>query len=107
VTKLTFILPDGTERELEAKPGLSVMETAVQNNIEGIVAECGGSMSCATCHVFLDEASLERIGGPGETESDMLDFAATERRPTSRLSCQIKVGPEIEGALISIPERQY
>lgn len=104
--KLTFIQSDGTRTTVEAETGYSVMETAINNNVHGIVAECGGSMACATCHIFLDQATAEAAGPPSEAEDDMLDFAAVPRTSTSRLSCQVQVTEAFEGAVITIPETQ-
>lgn len=83
------------------------METAQRAGVDGIIAECGGAMACATCHCFFDPATMEKIGQPEGAEDDMLDFAATERTEHSRLSCQVKVTPALEGADITIPEDQF
>jgi len=104
--QVTYILPDGTESTLEAREGDSVMETAVKNGIRGIVAECGGACSCATCHVFVDEAYADLVGGPGDLEDDMLDGAASDRRATSRLSCQIKMSAAFDGLRVEIAPKQ-
>ena len=90
--KITYIEPDGTARTDEAEIGSTVMETAISNSIPGIDAECGGACTCATCHVYVDPAWYEITGEPSTMEEDMLDFAY-QVRPTSRLSCQIKVSP--------------
>jgi len=82
-----------------------VMETAIINGVPGIVAECGGACSCATCHVYVDDAWTDVVGGPSPMEEDMLDFAF-EVKPNSRLSCQIKVRDEIDGLLVRVPARQ-
>ena len=103
---VTYVLPDGSETTLDARDGDSVMETAVKNGIRGIVAECGGACSCATCHVFVDEAYTALVGGPGDLEDDMLDGAATERRANSRLSCQIKMSASIDGLRVEIAPKQ-
>ena len=103
---VTYVLPDGSETTLDARDGDSVMETAVKNGIRGIVAECGGACSCATCHVFVDEAYTALVGGPGDLEDDMLDGAATERRSNSRLSCQIKMSASIDGLRVEIAPKQ-
>ncbi|MCD2173671.1 2Fe-2S iron-sulfur cluster-binding protein [Rhizobium sp. C4] len=105
--KLIFISPDGSKREVTAESGTSVMENAIDNGVEGIVAECGGSMSCGTCHIYLDEETFERLGEPGSAENDLLDFVNSPRRPTSRLSCQLKVDDRFEGAIFFVPESQY
>lgn len=103
---ITFIEPDGTRKSVSAQTGRSVMETALANGIKGITAECGGSLACATCHVFVDEPSLQKIVAPEGTEDDMLDFAAVERRAESRLSCQIEITQDLENLVVTIPETQ-
>lgn len=82
------------------------METAVKAGVKGIVAECGGSCACATCHVYVDEAFSDEVGEAGPLEDDMLDGAAAERRPTSRLSCQIKMRDELDGLKVTIAPEQ-
>jgi 2Fe-2S ferredoxin len=104
--KITFIQPDGTAQTVEAETGMTVMETARKNDIEGIEAECGGACACATCHVYVEEAWREKTGSPSEMEEDMLDFAF-EVRETSRLSCQIKVTDDLDGLVVHIPEKQF
>jgi ferredoxin, 2Fe-2S len=106
MARITFIQPDGTEQTVDGEPGLTVMETAKTNLIEGIEAECGGACACATCHVYVDDAWKERAGAPNQMEEDMLDFAY-DVRPTSRLSCQIRVTPELDGLVVRIPEKQF
>ncbi|TPI56058.1 2Fe-2S iron-sulfur cluster binding domain-containing protein [Mesorhizobium sp. B3-1-3] len=106
MTTLKFVLPDGSSRQVEAEDGHSIMETAINNDVPGIVAECAGSMACATCHIFVDAALSEGIGAPVGTESDMLDFAAVERQPNSRLSCQVIVAGWMDGTTITVPETQ-
>ncbi|MDI3381077.1 2Fe-2S iron-sulfur cluster-binding protein [Xenophilus aerolatus] len=101
-----YILKDGSTRSVEAKTGASVMETAIQHNIRGIDAECGGSCSCATCHVYVDEAFLGRLTPPDEMEDELLDGTASERAPNSRLSCQIPVTAELDGLTVRVPETQ-
>jgi 2Fe-2S ferredoxin len=104
--KITFIQPDGTAQEVEAQSGMTVMEAAKKNDVEGIEAECGGACACATCHVYVEEAWKEAVGGPSEMEEDMLDFAF-DVRPTSRLSCQIKVTDALDGLVVRVPEKQF
>lgn len=82
------------------------MATAVKNGVPGIVGECGGNLSCATCHVYVDEDFLTRVGPPGDLEDDMLDLGVADRRATSRLSCQIKVAEALEGLIVECPEEQ-
>jgi 2Fe-2S ferredoxin len=103
--KITYIEHDGTQRTVDAEVGATVMETAIRNNVPGIVAECGGACSCATCHVHVDEAWKEKVGPPSAMEEDMLDFAF-DVRPTSRLSCQIKVTDELDGLVVHTPAQQ-
>ena len=103
---VTYLSPDGTEKTLDARVGDSVMETAVKHGVRGIVAECGGACACATCHVFVDERFIDLVGEPGDLEDDMLDGAATERMPTSRLSCQIKMRDELDGLVVRIAPEQ-
>ena len=105
MTKITFIDAAGHARIVEAEDGSTVMETALKNAIPGIEAECGGACACATCHVYVDESWVERLGKAEQMEEDMLDFAF-DVRPTSRLSCQIKVRPELDGLTVSTPEKQ-
>ena len=105
MTKLTFVAFDGTRFDIDAKDGSTVMENAVKNAVPGIEAECGGACACATCHIYVDEAWNEAAGEPEAMEEDMLDFAV-DVRPTSRLSCQIKVSPELDGIILHVPERQ-
>jgi 2Fe-2S ferredoxin len=103
--KITYIEHDGTSRTVDAEVGATVMETAIRNSVPGIVAECGGACSCATCHVHVDEAWSEKVGPPSAMEEDMLDFAF-DVKPTSRLSCQIKVTDELDGLVVRTPSQQ-
>jgi ferredoxin, 2Fe-2S len=105
MTKLTIVAFDGTRFDIEAANGSTVMENAVRNSVPGIEAECGGACACATCHVYVDDAWSEKVGAPEAMEEDMLDFAF-EVRPTSRLSCQIKLGAALDGLVVHVPERQ-
>jgi 2Fe-2S ferredoxin len=92
---------------VEVEPGTSVMQGALNNGISGVVAECGGSMACATCHVYVDDAWLDRLPEADEMESQMLDCVAAEQRANSRLGCQVNVTDEISGMIVRIPETQY
>jgi 2Fe-2S ferredoxin len=103
--KITYIEHDGTTRTVDAEVGSTVMETAIRNSVPGIVAECGGACSCATCHVHVDEAWSEKVGPPSAMEEDMLDFAF-DVKPTSRLSCQIKVTEDLDGLIVRTPSQQ-
>ncbi|MEH1017718.1 2Fe-2S iron-sulfur cluster-binding protein [Micromonospora sp. CPCC 206060] len=103
---IIFHAPDGTIHKVEARAGASAMETAVKLGVPGIVAECGGALSCATCHVFVSPEWLELTGTASEFETEMLDDAATERTPTSRLSCQIRMTDELDGLELTIVPEQ-
>ena len=103
--KITYIDPQGASRSVEAETGSTVMENAIKNGVPGIEAECGGACACATCHVYVDEAFTDIVGSPEAMEEDMLDFAY-DVRPNSRLSCQIKVRDELDGLVVTVPERQ-
>lgn len=106
MAKITYIENDGTEHTIEAKPGQSVMEGAVKNNIPGIDADCGGACACATCHVYVDDAWAEKTGKASVMEESMLDFA-NDLQPTSRLSCQIIVSDALDGLIVRMPENQH
>ena len=103
--KITYIESNGTAHTVEAEVGATVMETAIKNAVPGIEAECGGACACATCHVYIEDAWREQVGGPSPMEEDMLDFGY-DVRPNSRLSCQIKVADTLDGLTVRIPERQ-
>jgi 2Fe-2S ferredoxin len=102
MAKLIFIQPDGTRQDVEAAAGKSAMEAAVGNNIPGIDAECGGSCSCATCHVIVDDAWAGRLPPKSRDEDATLDYAAGVR-PNSRLSCQINVSAALDGLVLHLP----
>ena len=102
--KATWILPDGREITAEVKEGLNMMQAAVANNIPNVVGECGGNLSCATCHVYVAEEWACKTGEVGDFEDPMLDVAEAERRPTSRLSCQIKMSPDLDGLVLIVPQ---
>jgi ferredoxin, 2Fe-2S len=106
MAKITYIEFDGTEHVVDVKPGLSVMEGAVKNNIPGIDADCGGACACATCHVYVDEAWREKTGASSAMEESMLDFAENVEA-NSRLSCQIKVSDDLDGLVVRMPESQH
>ncbi|MBX3578117.1 MAG: (2Fe-2S)-binding protein [Rhizobiaceae bacterium] len=105
MAKITYIANDGARFEVEAENGSTVMENAIRNAVPGIEAECGGACACATCHVYVDEAWTAAVGEPESMEEDMLDFAF-DVRPNSRLSCQIKVRDDLDGLVVTVPERQ-
>jgi len=103
--RVRFIQRDGTPSDVQAMSGDSIMETAIDNDIDGIVAECGGACSCATCHVYVEDEWLGKLPQPDALEDGMLD-CVIDRRPNSRLSCQIRVRDEIDGITVHIPESQ-
>lgn len=103
---VTYISFTGDTHQIAVPVGDSVMEGAVKNGIDGIVAECGGACMCATCHVYVDEAWLGRLNPMDETEAEMLNATAAERRANSRLSCQIPVTKELDGLIVRMPETQ-
>lgn len=103
---VTYILRDGERREIDVPVGTSVMEAAVHNNVRGIDAECGGCLSCATCHVYVDATSTAQLPSPDESELELLDGVAAQRRPESRLSCQLVMAPAMNGLVVQIPAKQ-
>jgi ferredoxin, 2Fe-2S len=101
-----FIEHDGNEIAVDAKEGASLMEAAVQNGVGGILAECGGACTCATCHVYIDPAWAERVGPAEGDEVEMLTLAV-DPEPHSRLSCQVKVDAGLDGVVVHIPAAQF
>jgi len=106
MTKITYVDHEGTALEIEAKNGETVMETAIKNSVPGIDADCGGACACATCHVYIDEAFMDKVGAPQDMEQSMLDFAENVK-PNSRLCCQISVTDELDGLKVTTPESQH
>jgi 2Fe-2S ferredoxin len=106
MAKITYIEFNGAEHVIDVKPGQSVMEGAVKNNIPGIDADCGGACACATCHVYVDQAWADKTGTATAMEESMLDFAENVQ-PNSRLSCQIKVTDALDGLVVRMPESQH
>jgi ferredoxin, 2Fe-2S len=104
--KIKYIEHNGKEHEIEVPNGWSVMEGAVKNLIPGIDADCGGACACATCHVYVDPAWLPKLQPRQDMEETMLDFAQ-DLEPNSRLSCQIKVSPELDGLVVRMPKSQH
>lgn len=98
-----FVLPDGSERRIEVRAGTSVMRAALDHDLPGVIGECGGVATCATCHVYVDPAWSGRLAPPDANEADMLDFTASPRRPTSRLGCQIAVDASLDGIRVELP----
>ena len=104
--KVRFVQADGSAREIEVGEGQSVMEAALNNGVPGIVADCGGNCSCATCRVFVDPAWRDRAGSAGELELEMLDLHA-DRHGGERLSCQIVATPDLDGLTVRVPRSQF
>lgn len=106
MVKIKYVAHDGSETEVEVEPGTTIMKAAVDNGVEGIVAECGGAMSCATCHVYFDHNWSDKLDEPHKMEKEMLEFVV-EPHENSRLSCQIKMNEELDGIVVHLPESQY
>jgi len=104
--KATFIQHDGAVESIEISTGTSLMQAAMQENIEGIEAECGGCCMCATCHVYVQDPFLDRLPQAEDIELEMLEETAAERRPNSRLSCQLVMTDELDGIVVQLPETQ-
>ena len=106
MAKITFIQHDGKEITVNGVPGMTVMEVAVKHAVPGIDADCGGACACATCHVYVDPEWLAKTGEQNSMEQSMLDFA-NDVADNSRLSCQIKVSPELDGLIVRLPKSQH
>ena len=105
MAKITYVDQQGNSKTIEVENGLSVMEGAIQNEVPGIDADCGGSMACATCHVYVEEKWLDKLPKAEEGEIDMIDMAF-EPKKNSRLSCQIEVSYDLDGLIVNLPEKQ-
>ena len=103
---VTYVLKTGEERSLTVPVGGTVMRAAIQADLPGIDAECGGCCSCATCHVYVDPSFVDRLPAPSEDEQDLLTGVSAEQKPNSRLSCQITMTEALDGLIVRIPERQ-
>ncbi len=103
---INFQLADGTTRTVDAVVGDSIMETAIKNDIDDVVAECGGSLICATCHIYVSDETAALIDAADDTEQDMLEGTSAERKPNSRLSCQVIVAEGMAGHTFETPESQ-
>jgi len=102
-----LVEPGGTRHTVQGHEGQSLMRAATAAGVDGIAADCGGCMTCATCHVYVDPAWLGRLPRPSAEEDSMLDMTAEPRRPNSRLSCQVVLDPTLEGLVAGLPESQY
>jgi len=106
MTKLTFVEFNGTRHEVDVRDGFSVMQAAVMHNVPGLDADCLGDCACATCQVYVEETYLGLLPAPSELETKVLDFVMNPA-PNSRLACQIKITPALEGVTLGLPEFQY
>ncbi|WP_425990412.1 2Fe-2S iron-sulfur cluster-binding protein [Afipia sp. DC4300-2b1] len=106
MARITFVQPDGSENVVNINSGTSVMLAAIRNGISGIDAECGGCLDCATCHVYIDESHSGVLAPPQPEELELLSSVAAIRKPTSRLSCQLKLPPSITALTVHIPGAQ-
>ncbi|WP_438991414.1 2Fe-2S iron-sulfur cluster-binding protein [Lentibacter sp.] len=100
---VTWSLPDGSEISADVAEGVNMMEAALANSVPNVIGECGGSLACATCHVYVDEGWHDKTGQAGDFEDAMLDATEAERGPHSRLSCQIVASPELDGLKLIVP----
>ena len=103
---INMVHPDGRHERIDARDGESAMMAVTRHGIAGIVAECGGNAMCATCHVYVGEDWLGRLSAMGDEEDALLDGAAADRLSNSRLSCQIRIAPDLDGLILRLPERQ-
>ena len=104
--RIIFLTTDGARHEVEIESGYTVMEAAINNNIEGIIAECGGACACATCHSYISEEWGNRLPQMDDMEDSMLD-AAYDRRDNSRLTCQLEISDEWDGLVVQVGENEY
>ncbi len=105
---VTYVEASGTRHDIEVALGENVMRGALYNGLDGIVGECGGGLSCATCHCYVDDGWVAQVGGPvSDDERQLLEAVASEVRPTSRLSCQIEITDALDGLIVHLPEAQY
>jgi len=105
--EIHLVAPDGARRTISARVGQSLMRAATDAGEEGIAADCGGCLNCATCHVIVDAAWFDRVGPASDDEGYMLEMTASPQQPTSRLSCQIPLDETLDGLVVQLPERQY
>jgi ferredoxin, 2Fe-2S len=105
--KITYVQHDGSRSELDVPAGQSIMKAAIANDVDGIIADCGGSLSCATCHVYVAQVAPGAFPPPAEEEQEMLEDTASERRDNSRLSCQLTLTDDMDEVVIELPEDQW
>lgn len=104
--KVVYVGSDGVDRTIDASPGESVMSAALRTGVPGIIGECGGNNSCATCHVWVRDEFRDAVGGPGDLEADLLDLGVSDPRDSSRLGCQIELTDELDGLTVDVPPTQ-
>ena len=105
--KVIYVSTAGDEQAIDATEGESVMATSVKNGVPGIIGECGGNASCATCHVWVRDEFLPLLAEPSETEEDLLEMGVSDRRPGSRLSCQSKMCAELDGLTVDVAPQEF
>ena len=105
MARITYVEFSGAQRVLDIAPGLSVMQGAIENGVRGIIADCGGACSCATCHVYVDPGWVDKVGAKSATEEALLEEVC-DAQPTSRLCCQISVTQALDGLIVRLPEKQ-
>lgn len=104
MAKVTWVLSDGRKIEADVKNGHNMMEAAVANSVPNVIGECGGCLSCATCHVYVDPAWQAKLAAPSDMENDMLEITSAERKANSRLSCQIEASDALDGLILHVPD---
>ena len=105
--KITFIEPSGKQVDVETPAGITVLQAAINSNIQGIVGECGGACQCATCHVYINAPWTDKLPPIGDMEDAMLDSTAADRLPTSRLGCEVEITAELDGLVVNLPSKQF
>jgi 2Fe-2S ferredoxin len=103
---VTYLQPDGERAVVDLADGTTVKDGAIEHDVDGIVAECGGNAMCATCHVYVDPAWIDRLPPRSDVEDELLESTASERRATSRLACQLVVAADLDGLVVELPEEQ-
>jgi 2Fe-2S ferredoxin len=105
--RITYIEDDGRDTVVDVPEGWTLMQAATANGVDGIVGECGGACACATCHCYVDPVRAAALPAMAETENTMLDYTVAERRPNSRLACQLRATPALDGLVLHLPARQF
>ena len=105
--KIIFVEPSGKQVQVEASSGITLLQAAINNNVQGIVGECGGACQCATCHVYIDAPWTDKLPPVGDMEDAMLESTAADRLPTSRLGCEVEISDDMEGLVVHLPPKQF